>query len=383
MLITRLLSPLVFLVALAAATISGGAMAADIKIFDGLEPGQKVIVVRGEIEPGDDHRFYELAQQADRAVVYLESPGGAVEAGLSIGAEIAIRGFTTLVLDGDGCHSICAVIWVSGVRRYMSPKANISVHAAYRVTANANGEEDASESGMANASIGAYLNQLGLSLSAIKYFTTSSPEEPLLPITPEIAQVLDIDVYIQDDDQVIAPSERPTPRRITQQATDYVGMVANCSELFGVDPTFWEVQAKQTLESGHDLFGAEAFVPLLPEYTYSVKEDVEQQGFVRWCIATERNLRNDGQPTGIKGPSFDCSKSGTSTEFAVCSSEELWVLDRAMSNLYFLFKRGKNGSRSAEFLDGQRDWLQRRDTCNANVSCLTERYSSRLFDFGF
>lgn len=381
--IRHLLSPFIFLVALSSAMMPSVIKAAEIELFDGFEPGQKLIIVRGLIEPGDDTRFYELSKQADRAVVFLESPGGAVDAGLSIGSEIAIKGFTTLVLDGDGCHSICAVIWVSGARRYMSPNASISVHAAYRLGASADGELDAAESGVANASIGAYLNELGLSLVAIEYFTVARPDEPLLPITPEIAQALDIDVYIQEGERFIAPSERPTPRRITRQVTEYLGMSVNCGELFGVDPNFWKAQAEIALKQGHALFGGETFGPLIAEYSYASKTALQRDGFVRWCIAAENNLRKDGLPTGITGPSFDCGRAGTPTEFAVCGSEALWALDSATANLYFYYKRNQNTGRSGEFLNSQRAWLQRRNACGASLDCLTERYSSRLFDFGF
>lgn len=378
----HLLARVIFLLLLSAGAMPSAIKAAEIELFDGFEPGQKVILIRGPIEPGDDSRFYELAKQADRAIVFLELPGGAVDTGLSIGSEIAIKGFTTLVLDGDGCHSICAVIWVSGTRRYMSPNANISVHAAYRLAANADGEPGAAESGVANANIGAYLNELGLSRVAIEYFTVARPDEPLLPITPEIAQLLDIDVYLQDGEQVIAPSERPTPRRITRQVSEYLGMSINCGDLFGVDPQFWKAQGEIALKNGHALFGGEAFGQLLPEYSHALKTALQRDGFVRWCIAAEANLRRDGLPTGIAGPSFDCGQASTPTELAICSSEELWTLDRSMANLYFFYKRNQNTGRGVEFLDSQRAWLQRRDACGASLDCLSERYSSRLFDFG-
>lgn len=381
--IARLRSPVVLLAALFAVTVPRVNSAAETELIDGLAPGQKGILIRGPIETGDDNQFYELAKQADRAIVFLESPGGEVDAGISIGAEIAIRGFTTLVLDGDGCHSICAVIWVSGTRRYMSPNANISVHAAYRLEANTEGATDAAESGVANAIVGAYLNQLGLSRAAIEYFTVARPDEPLLPITPEIAQMLDIDVYLQGAERAITPSERPTPRRITRQVSEYLGLSTNCSELFGVDPQIWRTQAEIVLKRGHALFGGEAFVPLLSEYSETTKTALQRDGFVRWCIAAETDLRKYGLPTGITGPSFDCARAGTPTEFAVCGAEELWVLDKAMANLYFLYKRNTNTSRGVEFLESQRTWLQRRDECGANPDCLAERYSSRLFDFGF
>jgi hypothetical protein len=362
---------------------SAVANAAQFDIVDGMVPGQKMIVIRGEIVKGDDFKFFELSKQAERASIFLESPGGDVETGLSIGSEIATRGFTTLVLDGSGCHSICAVMWVSGVRRYMSPNADISVHAAYNLVNNADGTVEAGASGVGNASIGAYLNEVGLSRRAIEYFTTANPDEPLLPITPQIAQALDIDVFIQDAAQTSTPADRPTPRRITRQMTEYMALSHNCSELMNVDPEFLRARGEAILKSGHELFGGEAFVPLLGEYVDTTKSQIAEQGTVRWCIQADANLRADGLDTGVTGPSFDCSLAVSPTEQALCASKSLWTLDRVMANVYFHYKRASVGQEAKEFLNTQRNWLKRRDECEGDVACLSERYSSRLFDFGY
>lgn len=373
-----------FLVPLAAClSMVGGALsAAEIEVVPGLNPNQKAILIRGPVEEGDYDRFREIAEVAPRATVFLESPGGLVSTGISIAAEIAIRDYTTLVLDGFGCHSVCAIMWVAGERRYMSPDAHISVHAAYRVRNSADGDIEASESGMANAQIGAFLNEIGLSADAIRYFTFAGPSEELLDITPEIAQTLSIDVYIQTANGAIAPSERPTPRRITRQVSEYVALAGNCAELFSVDAAIWNEQARVALDRGHQIFGGEIFEPLLIEYAAAIRSDIRQLGFVRWCLSAEQNLRRDGLQTGISGPSYDCSRSSTRTEFAICDTPDLWPMDRAMANLYSYYRENVDTSRSQEFLSSQRAWLSRRDQCADDITCLYERHSSRLFDFG-
>ena len=378
----RRIHALLLSLSLCAFGLVGASEAAEIDFVPGLSPDQKAILIRGPIEPGDDDRFYEIAEQTPRAIVYLESPGGHVTTGLSIGAEIAIRGYTTLVLEGPGCHSICAVIWVAGVRRYMSPEAQISVHAAYRLRSDANGGSEASESGQANAQIGAFLNELGLSYDAVGYFTFAGPSDDLLPITPEIAQALSIDVYIQNPGGAITPAERPTPRRITQNVSDYAGLVTHCAVLFGVEDSFWRGQAQTVLRAGHDIFGGETFVPLLSEFSDRTKAEIKDKGAVRWCLSTEENLRRQGLPTGISGPSFDCAKAATRTERTICATPDLWTADRAMSALYFHYKRNAGAYRARDFLTSQRAWLGRRNACGDNLSCLVERYSSRLFEFG-
>lgn len=356
--------------------------AAKIEVTPGLKPNQKAILVRGPIEVGDDSRFFDIAEANPHATVFLESPGGLVTTGISIAAEIAIRDYTTLVLDGSGCHSICAIMWVAGARRYMSPDANISVHAAYQMRNDTNGGVETSESGMANAQIGAFLNEIGLSADAIRYFTFAGPSEELLDITPEIAQALSIDVYVQTPNGTTTPAERPTPRRITRQVSEYSGLASNCTTLLRVDSAIWKKQSRIVLGRGHGIFGDQVFVPLLGEYVDVTKTAIEDLGFVRWCLSAEQNLRRDGLQTGIAGPSYDCSKSSTRTEFAICGTPDLWAMDRAMASLYFYYRENTDAYRSQEFLSSQRAWLARRDQCADDLSCLYERYSSRLFDFG-
>jgi uncharacterized protein YecT (DUF1311 family) len=357
--------------------------AAEIEVIPGLGPNQNTILVRGPIEEGDDRRFFSIADETPNAMVLLESPGGLVTPGISIAAEIAIRDYTTFVSDGPGCHSICAIMWVAGARRYMTPHADISVHAAYRTRNDANGGFETSESGAANAQIGGFLNEIGLSFDAIRYFTFAGPSEELLDITPEIAQALSIDVYIQTPNGTTTPAERPTPRRIIRQVSEYIGLASNCTVLFRVDGSIWEDQAGNVLGLGHEIFGGETFVPLLGEFVDVTKASIEDLGLVRWCLSAEQNLRTDGLQTGITGPSYDCSNSSTSTEFAICYSPDLWAMDRAMASLYFFYRESTDANHSQEFLASQRAWLARRDRCADDFSCLHERYSSRLFDFGF
>lgn len=375
---------IILLVSLAVcmATHVGALNAAEIEVVPGLEPNQKAILITGPIEEGDDSRFFEIAEETPHAIVFLESPGGLVTTGISIAAEIAIRRYTTIVLDGSGCHSICAIMWVAGVRRYMSLDAEISVHAAYRMRDDADGGVEAFESGMANAQIGAFLNEVGLSADAIRYFTFAHPGDDLLEITPEVAQGLSIDVYVQTLNDVISPAERPTPRRITRQVTEYSALAGNCSMLFKVDKEFWSQQAGTVLSQGHQVFGGEVFAPLLGEFVDAAQGEIDDLGYVRWCLKAEKNLRTDGLPTGVSGPSYNCSNSSTRTEFAICSSPDLWSMDRAMASIYSYFRNNSNAHRSQEFLSSQRAWLRRRDQCGDDLICLRERYSSRLFDFG-
>ena len=69
----------------------------------------------------------------------------------------------TAVPDGAACASVCGLIWLAGSPRLLAASSKIGFHAAYR--------EDGSESGQANALVGAYLSRLGLSYRAIAFVT--------------------------------------------------------------------------------------------------------------------------------------------------------------------------------------------------------------------
>jgi len=148
------------------------ANAADIRERDlAHSDGAKIITVTGELEPGDERLFSNIAVQAKRAVVLFDSPGGSVPAAIQIGKAIRLEGFATVVPEGSTCASACALAWLGGVARYMGASAKVGFHAAY---INTSGEKQVSS--VANALIGGYLNGLGYSENAIAFFTSAPPE---------------------------------------------------------------------------------------------------------------------------------------------------------------------------------------------------------------
>jgi hypothetical protein len=129
-----------------------------------------LISIEGPIEYQDDVTFRLRAFDSRKAIVALKSPGGNLDAGLSIGRQIRENGFSTLV-GNKLCASACALAWLGGTRRYMTSDASIGFHAAY-----VNQGTFKRESGMANALIGSYLTRLGLSDEAILYLTQAPPD---------------------------------------------------------------------------------------------------------------------------------------------------------------------------------------------------------------
>jgi len=133
--------------------------------------GIDLISITGVLEDGDDAVFRKLAAASDKAIVVLNSEGGSVSTGLEIGRAIRLRGFATAVPPQTLCASACALTWLAGSPRFLDDTSKLGFHAAYRVV---NGK--AAESGVGNALVGAYLNQIGLPENAIIYVTSAPPE---------------------------------------------------------------------------------------------------------------------------------------------------------------------------------------------------------------
>jgi len=133
---------------------------------------QVVIRLTGEIKSGDDERFRALSLRHPKAVVQLQSPGGALIPALEIGRIIRIAGYSTVVLQSDTCVSACALIWLGGRVRYLDGR--VGFHAAYR-----DNDGRLQESGAANALIGNYMTLLGLPSKAIVFATAAPPDSIL------------------------------------------------------------------------------------------------------------------------------------------------------------------------------------------------------------
>jgi hypothetical protein len=126
-----------------------------------------VIGVLGNIEGNDVARFQELSSTLSNAIVLLKSGGGKMAPAIQIGELVKAKGYTTVV--SDFCASSCALIWLAGSKRFMTPTARIGLHQAYNGTGQADGP--------GNAILGSYLTRLGLSYSAIVFATQARPND--------------------------------------------------------------------------------------------------------------------------------------------------------------------------------------------------------------
>lgn len=136
------------------------------------DAGTAFVLIAGPIEAGDAEKFARATANVQKAIVVFSSPGGLLMEGLGIGADIKDRGYITAVAENTLCASACALAWLGGDRRLMTNTSKIGFHAAFVAIG-----EYKRESGVGNAIVGAYLNQLGLSLDAVRYITTPGPDE--------------------------------------------------------------------------------------------------------------------------------------------------------------------------------------------------------------
>ena len=133
-----------------------------------------VISISGDIELGDDKKFNRIALGYDEAVVVLESNGGNLSAALEIGKSIHLKGFSTYVFDGSTCASSCALIWIAGLKRFVSKSSHIGFHASYL---EVDGRQE--QTGVGNAIVGRYLTLLNLPEKAVIFATSASPDTAL------------------------------------------------------------------------------------------------------------------------------------------------------------------------------------------------------------
>ena len=185
------------------------------------------ILVHGDLLFGDEHKFIDVAMSSTGALVVFHSPGGNLYAGIEIGKAIRLKGFSTFVPAGSLCASACALAWLAGRSRLMSESARVGFHAAYL---KKDGQSNVSSS--ANAVVGAYLNQIGLSTSAVIYIT-SAPPEGMQWLNIQDAQRVGLDVKQLD----VAVPIRESADTVTVKGLDSIIASVRSETLALVDAT--------------------------------------------------------------------------------------------------------------------------------------------------
>lgn len=80
-------------------------------------------------------------------------------------------------------------------------------------------------------------------------------------------------------------------------------------------------------------------------------------------------------------PSFECRGASGDAEFAICGSDRLSLLDRVLTDRVREIAAA-GGRRAEEVRAGQRDWVEARDACGADVLCIEAAYLARLRELG-
>lgn len=78
------------------------------------------------------------------------------------------------------------------------------------------------------------------------------------------------------------------------------------------------------------------------------------------------------------GPSFDCARAGTPTEFAICGIPALAMLDRRIADSFLRVMATATAAGQDVQRVRQKTWLAGRDACGADVSCLDQSMTARL-----
>jgi hypothetical protein len=175
------------------------------------------LFIQGVIQPGDEAKFdLEIKKLGVKsATVALDSPGGNLFTGLTIGRLVHQKGYTTIVPNGATCASACAMIWLAGSARQAEKSARVGFHAAYYTDKKGRA---LGEAGMGNALVGAYYADLGLSDLAIAYLTKSSPSG-MTWLNISDATKLGIKAELVDASKPVlvgpedAPQQKPQPQK--------------------------------------------------------------------------------------------------------------------------------------------------------------------------
>lgn len=162
--------------------------AADVTPMGADPQGRFFFKISGDMAKGDAEKFLTATDGAADATILFQSDGGDLQTGLDIGSLVRMRGYGTVVLDGQSCYSACALAWLGGTKRIVGTDGHVSFHAAYVLE-----DGNARESGVANALVGAYLGKLGLKEDAV-IFLTSAPPDDFNELDAEWSAELGIDV---------------------------------------------------------------------------------------------------------------------------------------------------------------------------------------------
>jgi hypothetical protein len=331
---TRIRHTTTFAIAIALSSSNLSTFAADIKTIPN-QNGPPIISIKGEFKFGDEKAFVEKALTLSDAIVEFDSPGGSLATGIEIGRAIRLKGFSTSVHANAICASACGFAWLGGTRREIQTEGAVGFHAAYTLESGT-----AKETGIGNAVLGSYLNQLGLSQRAIEYATIASPTS-MTWLTKQDGEALGIEY------SVVAAREQDTAESIefetaTQMdATVEVVDIPRPDTVVRVTPDigglteFFETESKPW---NSDFFGSHSGLDILGCDLGEVQQDASIDECAAKCKVTPE----------CKAFTYQLSKKScylkTCAVWAVSNDDFIsglnWIADAAVTRLNFSVKYG-------------------------------------------
>jgi hypothetical protein len=319
-------------------TISTNAATID---YEGNSEGVNIVKLTGDITEGDSDQFIRITTSlAGKTVVLLDSPGGLIGEGLTIGDAIHRSGYATAVPNNTTCASVCGLIWLAGSPRLLTKGSKIGFHAAYRA--------DGTESGQGNAIVGSYLTYLGFSIPAIMFLTESPPDD-MKWLHPADATRVGITYSLieshQQEAEPFIPSPAPTvtaqPRTLSPAEQQVVRLV------FGYN-AYWS-------QGGPNVEGlAQYYSPQVIYYGASIPVenvmDEKRKFSLRWPI---RHYTVNPSSVFVQCGGGQCSVTGVVAWD--CTSQERGEHSVGTANFVYRIVNGVIVSENGAVLSGHKD----------------------------
>jgi len=152
----------------------------------------RYVYLENDINQGDWSRFTKfLRKNPGVSGVLLRSNGGAADDGLAIAKHIFEHGLSTMVT--ENCHSVCAVMFLAGRDRFLTRRASLTVHSAFRQLGDWVVEDH-----ITNGTVAWFIGHMGYPLPLARLWV-STPSDEVAPITFEMNEKLKLGFTIIED----------------------------------------------------------------------------------------------------------------------------------------------------------------------------------------
>ena len=175
---------------------------ADFPPFSLLQGSPEIAILNGEIDARTPLNFRRLlASQPRISVVVLNSPGGEVQSALLVAEDIYERKINTIIIEGSGCYSACALIYFAGSERVA--EGELGVH-------QISGSADIQSAQLNLSDIIEYLSKYGVSAEVITKMLRTPPDQMYVFSQEEIA-ALGITRVLVPEREETSPQPVPAP----------------------------------------------------------------------------------------------------------------------------------------------------------------------------